>query len=63
MLIFSSLEKWLRLLQKQSYRYQDCGHLFVESPTPKVYHPEVKQLCLKMYFNGMGFRAIARFNN
>ena len=46
--------------QKQSYRCHDCGHQFVESPNPKAYHPEVKQQCLKMYFNRMGFRAIAR---
>ena len=48
---------------KQSYRCHDCGHQFVESPTPRAYHPQVKQLCLKMYLNGMGFRAIARVTN
>ncbi|MGD1716328.1 hypothetical protein [Dapis sp. BLCC M172] len=54
--IFSSSEKWLTLRQKQSYGSHDCGHQFVESPRPKAYHPEVKQLCPKMYFNDMGFR-------
>ncbi len=58
--IFSLSEKWLTLGQKQSYRCHECGHQFVESPNPKAYHPEVKQLCLKMYFNGIGLTAIAR---
>ena len=30
----------------------------VESPIPKSYPLEVKQLCLKMYLNGMGLRGI-----
>jgi transposase-like protein len=29
-------------------------------PTHKAYSQEVKQECLKMYVNGMGFRAIKR---
>jgi transposase-like protein len=29
-------------------------------PTHKAYSQEVKQECLKMYVNGMGFRAIER---
>ena len=45
---------------KQSYRCKNCGCQYVENPKPKGYLPEVKQLCLKMYLNGMGFRAIAR---
>ena len=45
---------------KQSYRCKDCGCQYVENPKPKGYSSEVKQLCLKMYLNGMGFRAIAR---
>jgi transposase-like protein/IS1 family transposase len=45
---------------KQSYRCKDCGCQYVENPKPRVYSNEVKQLCLKMYVNGMGFRAIAR---
>jgi len=45
---------------KQSYRCKNCGCQYVENPKPKGYSPEVKQLCLKMYLNGMGFRAIAR---
>ena len=45
---------------KQCRQCKDCGHQFVENPTSNAYHPEVKKLCLKMYLNGMGFRAIAR---
>ncbi len=36
------------------------GCQYVENPKPRGYPNEVKQLCLKMYLNGMGFRAIAR---
>jgi insertion element IS1 protein InsB len=45
---------------KQSYRCLDCGCQYVENPKSRAYPNEVKQLCLKMYVNGMGFRAIAR---
>ena len=45
---------------KQSYRCKNCGCQYVENPQPKGYSLEVKQLCLKMYLNGMGFRAISR---
>ncbi len=45
---------------KQSYRCKNCGCQYVENPKPTAYSQEVKQLCLKMYLNGMGFRAIAR---
>jgi len=47
--IFSLPEKCLTLRQKQYYRFHCCGHQFSKSPIPKVYHPEVKQLYLKMY--------------
>ena len=45
---------------KQSYKCKDCGYQFVENPISRKYPPEVKQICLKMYLNGLGFRAIAR---
>ncbi len=53
---------------KQCYQCRDCpkgyrfayGRQFVESPIPKSYPSEVKQLCLKMYLNGMGLRGIER---
>ena len=34
--------------------------MFVESPIEQSYRPEVRQLCLKMYLNGMGLRGIER---
>jgi transposase-like protein len=45
---------------KQCYQCSVCGRQFVESPVPKSYPLEVKQLCLKMYLNGMGLRGIER---
>ncbi|MGB3491985.1 MAG: IS1 family transposase [Elainellaceae cyanobacterium] len=45
---------------KQSYRCRDCRRQFRENPQPRVYPAEVKALCVKMYLNGMGFRAIER---
>ena len=45
---------------KQCYRCRHCGRQFVESPVNQSYPPEVKQLCLKMYLNGMGLRGIER---
>lgn len=43
---------------KQSYKCKSCGYQYVENPISRKYSPEVKKLCLKMYLNGMGFRAI-----
>ena len=45
---------------KQSYKCKDCGYQFVENPISRKYPPEVKQICLKMYLNGLEFRASAR---
>ncbi|MDJ0533017.1 MAG: hypothetical protein QNJ70_11070 [Xenococcaceae cyanobacterium MO_207.B15] len=45
---------------KQSFKCKNCGYQYVENPISRTYSTEVKQLCLKMYLNGMGFRAIAR---
>ena len=44
---------------KQAYKCKDCGCQFVENPIKREYPAEVKKLCLKMYLNGMGFRAIS----
>ena len=49
-----------RRRQKQCYKCRDCGRQFVESPIEQSYPPEVRQLCLKMYLNGMGLRGIER---
>jgi transposase-like protein len=45
---------------KQCYKCQDCGRQFVESPVKRSYPPEVRQLRLKMYLNGMGLPGIER---
>ena len=46
---------------KHNYFCVDCGRQFIECYQPhKGDSQEVKQECLKMYVNGMGFRAIER---
>ena len=45
---------------KQCYKCLDCGRQFVESPIERRYPPEVRQLSIKMYLNGMGLRGIER---
>ncbi|MDJ0590635.1 MAG: IS1 family transposase [Pleurocapsa sp. MO_226.B13] len=45
---------------KQRWECKDCGRIFRDSYSPKGYHPQVKEICLNMYLNGMGFRAIER---
>ena len=47
--------------QKQNYICVNCGSQFItDYETSRGYSDEVKRECLKMYVNGMGFRAIAR---
>lgn len=45
---------------KQSYLCRECGRQFRENPQPPGYSAEVKDLCVKMSLNGMGFRGIER---
>ena len=45
---------------KQCFRCRECGRQFVLNPKQQPYPPEAKQLCLKMYLNGMGLRGIQR---
>ena len=46
---------------KQNYICVDCGRQFIDCYQPHYgYAQEVKRECLKMYVNGMGFRAIER---
>ena len=33
-----------------------CGRQFLESNRPWRYSDDIKQLCIKMYLNGMGLR-------
>ena len=45
---------------KQSYRCKSCGFQYVEHPRSQGYSKEVRQICIKMYLNGMGLRGISR---
>lgn len=45
---------------KQNYICCSCDRQFLESYTKRGYSNEIKQQCLTMYVNGMGFRAIER---
>jgi transposase-like protein len=47
---------------KQNHICVDCGRQFIDSAQKisRGYSDEVRRECLKMYVNGMGFRAIER---
>lgn len=45
---------------KQSYLCRGCERQFRENPSPRSYSADVKDLCIKMSLNGMGFRGIER---
>ncbi len=45
---------------RQCYKCKQCGRQFLELYRPWRYSDEVKQLCIKMYLNGMGLRGIER---
>lgn len=46
---------------KQNYLCVSCGRQFIDTYESHTgYAPAVKKDCLKMYVNGMGFRAIER---
>lgn len=49
-----------RRRDRQCYKCKQCGRQFLESYRPWGYSDDVKQLCMKMYLNGMGLRAIER---
>ncbi|MEG5065129.1 IS1 family transposase [Microcoleus sp. B3-A4] len=46
--------------ERQCYKCKHCGRQFLESYRDWKYSDDVKQLCLKMYLNGMGLRGIER---
>ncbi|ARI79649.1 hypothetical protein BH695_3648 [Microcystis aeruginosa PCC 7806SL] len=49
---------------KQNYICVNCGRQFIEVYEPqRGYSEEMKRECLKMYVNGLGFRAIERVKN
>ena len=45
---------------KQNYHCKICARQFIDQYTQRGYSKEVKETCLKMYVNGLGFRAIER---
>ena len=45
---------------RQCYKCKQCSRQFLEYYHPWRYSDEVKQLCIKMYRNGMGLRGIER---
>ncbi|BAZ33876.1 IS1 transposase (plasmid) [Cylindrospermum sp. NIES-4074] len=46
---------------KQNYICVGCGRQFIDKYEPsRTYSNEIKEECLKMYLNGMGFRGIER---
>lgn len=45
---------------RQSYKCKQCSRQFLESYRQWRYSDDVKQLCIKMYLNGMGLRGIER---
>jgi len=49
--------------QKQNYICVNCGRQFLDQYDSQGYSDDVKQLCLKMYVNGMGVRGISRVTN
>jgi len=45
---------------KQRFKCNLCNRQFVEFLSPSGYQANIKEECLKMYLNGMGFRGIQR---
>lgn len=57
----SHINKNGRKKGKQNHICLNCSRQFIDSYEPhRGYSQEVKRECLKMYVNGMGFRAIER---
>lgn len=48
---------------RQCYKCKHCGRQFLEHYRPGAYSDDVKQLCIKMYLNGMGLRGIERVSD
>jgi DNA-binding GntR family transcriptional regulator/ribosomal protein L37AE/L43A len=45
---------------KQNYLCKQCGRQFLESYLPLGYSPEIREKCIKMHAEGLGFREIER---
>lgn len=46
--------------RRQRLKCNKCGRVWMILSKQRGYSPEVKQLCIKMYLNGMTFRGIER---
>jgi len=46
--------------ERQCYKCKQCTRQFLEFYHPWRYLDDIKQLCIKMYLNGMGLRGIER---
>lgn len=49
-----------RRRDKQNYLCRHCNRQFIDTYDSRGYSDEVKDHCLTLYCNGMGFRAIER---
>lgn len=49
-----------RRRDKQNYLCRICGRQFIDVYDSRGYSDEIKDHCLTLYCNGMGFRAIER---
>lgn len=56
----SEIRKYGFKNQKQRYQCRKCGRIFQSRYSERGYSDDVKQICLKMYLNGLGFRGIER---
>lgn len=56
----TKIQKFGFVQDKQRYRCKKCSRYFQSSYKQQGYSDDVKQICLKMYLNGMGFRGIER---
>ena len=56
----SKVRKFGKIKGKQRDHCRECDRYFQSHYESKGYSPEVKEICLKMYLNGMGFRGIER---
>jgi transposase-like protein len=57
----SHIRKNGRKSGKQNYICVSCGRQFIDKYEPsRIYSNQMKEECLKMYLNGMGFRGIER---
>jgi insertion element IS1 protein InsB len=51
-----------RKKNKQNHICIDCGKQFIDSYSHRGYMQEIKEKCLKMHMDGMGYRAIERIH-